>query len=276
MNHRHKRYSYQKSSVSILFRPSITFLVVLLLVLLAILPVTQPWAEAEAAQTLHQPWTDLLRQHVSDGRVDYQGFKEDEAALDRYLETLAETDPEQLGEDDRLALYINAYNAYTVKLILENFKNGQPPESIRRIGGLFASPWQISFAVIGGETFSLDNIEHDIIRVEFDEPRIHFAVNCASLSCPPLISEAYRGETLDLQLEQSSRNFLEDTRHNYYRDGSLYVSSIFKWYSEDFNDDPVAFFLLHSPSVLPDDSTAGDIKVKYLDYDWSLNGKQVP
>ncbi len=243
------------------------------LALLLMVPVVASLKSPLAAQTLHQPWTDLLQQHVLDGRVDYQGFKADEAALDRYLTLLAATNPEQLGEDDRLALYINAYNAYTVKLILQNFKNNQPPVSIRRIGGLFASPWKIAFAVIGGETFSLDNIEHDIIRVEFDEPRIHFAVNCASLSCPPLITEAYRGESLDLQLERSTRDFLENTRHNYYRDGSLYVSSIFKWYREDFNDDPVAFFLLHSPSVLPEAASAAEIKVKYLDYDWSLNGR---
>jgi hypothetical protein len=273
MSHPYQRYMYQILPGLILFRSVGKFFPALLLALLSIFPVIQPGIRAEAAQALHQPWTDLLQQHVLDGRVDYQGFKEDEAALDHYLAMLAEADPEQLGEDDRLALYINAYNAYTVKLILENFKNGQPPDSIRKIGGLFTSPWGISFALIGGETLSLDNIEHDIIRVEFDEPRIHFAVNCASLSCPPLIPEAYLGEKLDLQLERSTRHFLEDTRHNYYRDGSLYVSSIFKWYREDFNNDPVAFFLLHSPSTLPEGVSAREIKVKYLDYDWSLNGR---
>lgn len=271
-----QRHVFQISSVLPVFRPLWIFGLVLVPALLLILPMTPSWSRAGAAQTLHQPWADLLEKYVLDGRVDYQGFKKEEAGLDRYLAKLAQTDPEQLGEDDRLALYINGYNAYTVKLILENFKNGQPPDSIRRIGGLFTSPWSISFAVIGGKTFSLDNIEHDIIRVEFNEPRIHFAVNCASLSCPSLISEAYQGETLDLQLERATRSFLEDTRHNYYRNGSLYVSSIFKWYREDFKNDPVAFFQLHSPSVLPEDVAAGQIRVEYLDYDWSLNGRRIP
>ena len=226
------------------------------------------------ADSLHSSWTDLLTRHVKQGVVDYQGFKQDESQLDAYLALLADTDPGQLSDPDQLAYWINGYNGYTVKLILDNFKNGTPPSSIRRIGGLFSNPWKISFAVMGGKTYSLDNIEHDIIRVQFDEPRIHFAVNCASKSCPILISEAYEGATLDAQLEQSTREFLENPEHNYLKGDTLYVSSIFKWYKEDFNDDPFTFFLAHSSGTLQQQliSKKDKIRIKYVDYDWSLNG----
>ena len=231
-------------------------------------------AGAASAELLHNKWTELLSSHVNQGIVDYQGFKKSEAELDAYLVQLAGTDPEQLSKQDQLAYWINGYNSYTVKLILENFKNGKPPSSIRRIGGLFSNPWKISFAVMGGTTYTLDNIEHDIIRVRFDEPRIHFAVNCASKSCPILISEAYEGATLDEQLEQSTRDFLENPEHNFLDGDTLYVSSIFKWYKEDFNDDPLSFFLTHTGgSLLQQLSTRKDqIRIKYADYDWSLNG----
>ena len=226
------------------------------------------------AESLHGGWTALLSRYVKDGVVDYQGFKDDEARLDRYLDLLASTDPEKLSEADKLAYWINGYNSYTVKLILDNFKNDGPPSSIRKIGGLFSSPWKISLAVLGGATYSLDNIEHDIIRVRFTEPRIHFAVNCASKSCPVLISEAYEGATLDQQLENSTREFLENKEHNYLVSDTLYVSSIFKWYKEDFNDDPLSFFLAHTSGELQQSlhSKKDQIRVKYLDYDWSLNG----
>lgn len=227
-----------------------------------------------AAETHHPDWTELLQQYVLEGVVDYQGMKKDEARLDRYLEYLQDTDPAQLEKDDQLAFYINGYNAYTVKLILDNFDKGQPPKSIRKIGGFFSSPWDISFAVLGGQTYSLDNIEHDIIRVQFKEPRIHFAVNCASQSCPRLISEAYEGEMIDRQLEQSTMNFLMDSNHNYLKGDTLFVSSLFKWYKEDFNNDPVSFFLAHSsPTFQERLKESGKVKLKYLDYDWSLNGK---
>ncbi len=231
---------------------------------------------AAGAQNFHRQWTELLSKHVREGEVDYRDFKEDEENLDRYLDLLIRTDPESLPEADQLAFFINGYNAYTVKLILDNFKEGRPPQSIRQIGGLFSNPWKIDFAVLGGSTYSLDNIEHDIIRVRFNEPRIHFAVNCASQSCPILISEAYEGAVLDDQLEQSTKIFLENPDHNYLDGNTLYVSSIFKWYKEDFDDDPLSFFLAHTSGNLQQSlqEKAGSIRIKYLDYDWSLNGKR--
>ncbi len=140
---------------------------------------------------------ELLRQYVKDGRVDYAGFKEKEVQLDTYLDYLAKTNPAQMEEKDRFAFYVNAYNAYTIKLILKNFDNGQPPGSIKDIGSFFSKPWSIKFVKIGGEIYTLDNIEHDILRPVFKDARVHFAVNCASKSCPPLISTPYSGTILD-------------------------------------------------------------------------------
>jgi len=223
---------------------------------------------------LHRPYAELLKTHVSDGMVDYRGFKRDEALLARYLDKLDRTDPETMTDAEQLAFYINAYNAYTIKLILDNFKDGEPPSSIKKIGTLFTSPWKMRFAQVAGAVYTLDNIEHDIIREKWSEPRIHFAVNCASKSCPPLISEPYSGALIDAQLEASTRAFLADTNMNYLDGVTLRVSSIFKWYSEDFNDDPVQFFLDHTEGDLHErlSRLGSDITVKYLDYDWSLNG----
>jgi hypothetical protein len=225
------------------------------------------------ASELHRAWGELLGRHVGPGVVDYQGFKKDEQQLDMYLDLLDQTDPDTLSDADRLAYFINAYNSYTVKLILDNFKDGQPPSSIRKIGGLFSSPWKIKFVKLGGKTYSLDNVEHDIIRPRFKEPRIHFAVNCASKSCPPLISEPYDGSRLDTQLEKVTREFLADSTHNRVEGDTLYVSSLFKWYGEDFQDEPAAFFLSYTDGELREriNRLGSDARVKYLDYDWSLN-----
>ncbi|THB78079.1 MAG: DUF547 domain-containing protein [Desulfobulbaceae bacterium] len=226
-------------------------------------------------RALHSVWGALLEVHVKNGVVDYQGFKKDEGVLDGYLDTLNRTDPADLSDDERLAFYINAYNAYTVKLILDNFSDGKPPSSIRKIGGFFTNPWKLKIAGINGEKITLDDIEHGIIRVEFDEPRIHFSVNCASISCPPLLSEPYLGETIDAQLTMATKAFLADREFNYLEGNNLYISSIFKWYGEDFEGGPVPFFLKYTSGDIQQKlESAGDsIRVKYLDYDWSLNNK---
>lgn len=226
-------------------------------------------------ENLHTVWGELLTAHVVDGRVDYQGFKNNEIRLDGYLETLNATDPASLTEAERLAFYINAYNAYTVKLILENYEDGKPVRSIKSIGGLFQSPWSIQFARVGGEELTLDNIEHDIIRPGFNEPRVHFAVNCASVSCPPLLNEPYTGSELESQLELNTIRFLNDKNFNYISGNTLYVSKIFKWFGEDFNNEISGFVGRYARGeLLAGIQAAGEsLKVKYLDYDWSLNSQ---
>lgn len=228
-----------------------------------------------AARPDNSLYQELLSRHLAGDTVDYSGLKEDEALLDRYLESIAKTDPTPLARNEQLALYINAYNAYTLKLILDNFKNNAPPKSIRSIGWLPGSAWKIKFCVIGGTPYTLDAIEHEIIRPTFQDPRVHFAVNCASKSCPPLLAKPYEADTLDQQLTANTTAFLHDRRHNFLDGSTLHVSSIFKWFKKDFNEDVPGFFMRY---------TTGDLQaaiaqqrqtltIKYLDYDWSLNGK---
>ncbi len=227
-----------------------------------------------AADSIHAPWSELLAKHVSDGKVNYTAFKQDEAQLDAYLETLDKTNPEDLAKNDQLAFYMNAYNAYTVKLILKNFADGKPVSSIKRLGGFFSGPWKIKFVNVGGKVFTLDNIEHDIIRPQFKEPRIHFAINCAAKSCPPLIDTAYEGDILDKQLDENTIAFINDPRSNYLEGSILYVSKIFDWFSEDFTEGTAAFVKQYATGELKAklDELGDSVTVKHLDYDWSLNG----
>jgi len=219
-------------------------------------------------------YAELLNTYVHDGRVDYRGLKQAEARLDLYLEHLAQTDPQALSRAGQMALYINAYNACTLKLILEHFEDGRPVRSIKSIGGFFTKPWDIRFCRVGGETYTLDEIEHDILRPVFKDPRVHFAVNCASRSCPPLISKPYREATLERQLDAGTTRFINDPGSNYLEDDKLYVSRIFKWFAEDFPQGVVPFFLRYARGDLRERLSAeGDrINVRYLDYDWSLSG----
>jgi hypothetical protein len=219
----------------------------------------------------HGIYAELLAKHVLNGVVNYAGFKADEARLDQYLKVLEQVDPESLPREEQFALYINAYNAWTIKLILTGYPG---VKSIKDLGSLFQSPWKKEFVRIHGKTFSLDDIEHSILRPRFKDPRVHFAINCASKSCPPLTSEPYRGATLDAQLTRVTSDFLNGPSNTRLEDNTLWVSSIFKWFSEDFNKDVVGFYLRFAQNGLKQKLTAGRdrIEVKYLDYDWSLNG----
>ena len=148
----------------------------------------------------HGPWTELLQVYVDEsGNVNYQGFQKDSVRLNSYLETLVSNapDPESWSEDEQLAYWINVYNAFTIKLIVEHY----PVASIKDIGSkiqipFINSPWDIKFIVINGEKLDLNNVEHGILRKKFNEPRIHFAVNCASFSCPKLRNEAFEADKL--------------------------------------------------------------------------------
>jgi hypothetical protein len=222
----------------------------------------------------HSLYADLLNKYVKDGVVNYQGFKNEEKRLDEYLKVLEGTDTGKLSRNEQLAFYINVYNATTIKLILSGYPG------IRSIWDLGSrifkskSPFRKNIVRIEGKAISLDDLEHGIIRPRFKEPRIHFAVNCASKSCPPLISEPYQGSILDQQLDDSTRAFLNNAERNRLEGNRLYVSKIFKWFEEDFNDDVVGFFLIFADAEIKEKLTADKdkIKVKYLDYDWSLNG----
>jgi hypothetical protein len=224
------------------------------------------WSEPGVDDSLYG---ELLAKYVKDGVVDYKGFKSEEQKLDQYLDILDNTNPDELSRNEQYSLYINAYNAYTIKLILENY----PVKSIKDIGSLLKSPWKIKFAKVGGNVYTLDEIEHNILRPQFKDPRVHFAINCAAKSCPPLIPVPYRGEILDQQLDENTISFLNDPESNYLEDDKLYVTRIFKWFGGDFNKDPLSFVLKYAQGDLKERLLAqrDQIKVKYLDYDWSLN-----
>src|SRR5208283_4620043 len=213
-----------------------------------------------------------LSSFVSGGVVDYRGFWVEEGKLDQYLLRLEWTDTSALTSNDQLAFYINAYNAWTIKLVLGSYPG---IKSIKDVGTIFSSPWTKKICRIDGKILSLDDIEDGIIRLRFRDPRIHFAINCASKGCPPLASEPYRGASLDAQLDAAARNFINDPSR-YLLDGNqLFVSRIFKWYAFDFKDGVLNFMLKYAQGDLLQNLKAnGDkIEIHYLEYDWSLNGK---
>jgi hypothetical protein len=224
-------------------------------------------ARAEVDNTIYAA---LLHKYVQDGAVSYQGFKNDEQMLDQYLDVLAGVDAPALTRDERFAFYVNAYNAWTIKLILSRYPNVQ---SIKDLGGFLQSPWSKPIARIDGAVLSLDNIEHDILRPQFKDPRVHFAVNCASKGCPPLLGEPYTGVQLNSQLDGVARAFINDPERNRLDGQVLYVSQIFKWFAADFDNDIIAFFKRFAAEPLKTalERRASDIKITYLEYDWSLN-----
>jgi hypothetical protein len=238
----------------------------------------------------HSQWQQLLQQHVQEfegGKItqlDYAAMQIEHSVLQSYLNSLAAISRDQFdrwANDDQLAFLINAYNASTVDLILTEYPE---VDSINDIGFFFTSPWRRNFISLFGEQVSLDDIEHGMMRGwdRYQEPRIHFAVNCAAIGCPSLRAEAYTGDRLQSQLEDNTRLFLAARDRNYFSNGSLYVSKIFDWYQEDFDRDwigvnSVSEFLLRYADVLDlDAATASElarasIRIRYLDYDWGLN-----
>jgi hypothetical protein len=217
-------------------------------------------------------YAELLNKYVKEGYVDYAGLKAEEVKLDAYLKVLKETDAASLEEEEQLAFYINAYNAWTIKLILTAYPG---VSSIKELRGLFQSPWKKKVVALREGLLTLDDLEHDIIRRRFKDPRVHFAVNCASKGCPPLRSEPYRGEVLNLQLDEMTIAFINDPSRGRLEGETLYVSSIFKWYEEDFKDGVAAFFRWYARGELKKglDALGDSVRIRYLDYDWSLNGR---
>lgn len=230
------------------------------------------WSAAAGAAPDHQIFAELLTKYNLNGVVDYAGFKKDEARLDAYLDTLAGIDPNTLSRDDRFAFYVNAYNAWTIKLILTGYPG---VKSIKELGSLFRSPWKKKFVRLGGRMITLDTIEHDILRPQFKDPRVHMAVNCASKGCPPLWFEPFVGSRLDDQLNAATRAFINAPRFNRLEGDTLYASRIFKWFSEDFNDDVIGFVETYAQGELKAGLQAQrrTLALEYLDYDWSLNGR---
>jgi hypothetical protein len=228
----------------------------------------------------------VVAQSGGSSRVDYSGFLADQGALQTYLGALSSVTPTEYRDwtrEQKLAFLINAYNAFTVKLVLTRYPD---LKSIKDLGSLLKSPWKKEFFSLLGVERSLDDLEHGLIRAPgaFDEPRIHFAVNCASVGCPMLRDEAYVAERLDAQLEDAVRRFLGDRSRNRYDSASatLEVSRIFDWYKADFEKvnrgiTSVAHFLARYADIIAHGASPravirqGQARIRYLDYDWALN-----
>ena len=220
----------------------------------------------------NQIFADLLQKYVHQGRVDYDGFKREADRLNAYLKILENIDPDALSRDERFAFYINVYNAWTIRLILTRYPD---LDSIKDLGSLFKSPWKKAIVHLDGKLLSLDNVEHDILRPEFKDPRVHFAINCAALSCPPLQSAPFEGSLLDAQLNRATRDFINNPKRTYLEGNTLHVSRIFDWFGEDFDNDPYRFVVQYADGDFKKRLLAvkNGIEIDFLPYDWSLNNQ---
>ncbi len=225
----------------------------------------------------HSVWDRLLAEGTRDGLVDYPYFQGHRGELESYLEAVAGADAAALAPAHLQALLINAYNALTLRSILEH------PEvsSIRQIDGV----WTKNRHRVAGHQLTLDEIEHNLLRPFFRDPRIHFAVNCASMSCAPLPAWAFEGDGLDAQMEERARLFLSDPRNVRFENGELALSRYFEWYGEDFTEEgwsPRAesvplFVASYAAPEVSERILAGDMEgIRFLDYDWSLNAFRPP
>lgn len=210
----------------------------------------------------HSSWDKLLKKYVnSEGLVDYKGFKNDQSKLDDYLKVLSEKEPSNdWSVQELLAYYINLYNAGTVKLIVENY----PVESIKDIKGT----WTKGRITVGNKELSLGGIENGILR-KMNEPRIHFAINCASISCPKIMNEAYTAAKINEQLDRATKEFINSDK-NEISASNPKVSSVFDWYQKDFKvngkQDVLGFINQYSKTKINPGST-----LAFKDYDWNLN-----
>ncbi len=243
----------------------------------------------------HKAFDDLLKKHVTlisggnASQISYAGVLRDHATLTAYLDSVSavpEATYKSWNKNQQLAFLINAYNAYTVELILTKYPN---LKSIRDLGGTFSKPWGIKFFKLFGKDLTLDGIEHDMIRAEgaFNDPRIHVGVVCASIGCPMLRNEVFTAEKLDAQLEDGMQRFLSDKSRNRYNaeKKTLEISKIFDWYKKDFTKGYKGYSSLEATlgkyaDKLAIDAAAqaeiktGKVAISYLDYDWNLNDKK--
>jgi len=248
--------------------------------LLLALPFAVMPAAASAQAFDHSAFDELLKKDVVKGMVDYDAFAE-AGSFKKYLASLDAADPSKLPDKERLAFWIDAYNAYTIELVNAHDERA----SIKKINeaeGLIRArgPWKQPVVKVGGRTYSLDEVENDVIRKQFPEPRVHFALVCAAMSCPLLRSEAYTGAKLDAQLDSQARLFLLDAArgsHVDVKDGVVRASRILDWYKEDFggSDEAIGRFiaLYHSESPEKQLLLSGHFKMEFLEYDWRLNSR---
>lgn len=210
----------------------------------------------------HSTWDEALALNVTkEGKVNYSGFMTESSQLYKYFKQLSDNPPKpSWSKDEKLAYWINAYNAYTVKLVIDSY----PITSIKDID----KPWKKKFFKINGEWYSLGDLEHKILR-KYGDPRIHFAINCASFSCPVVWNRAYTGKNVQQALNEQTKKFINDPARNTITQNVVNVSKIFSWYKKDFarnGRDVVDFINRYSDIKITNQSKKG-----YKNYDWSLN-----
>ena len=221
-----------------------------------------------AAAFDHSQLDAILKKYVnSDGMVNYESLKENRKNLDSYLEktgAVAKADFEKWTEEEQLAFLINVYNAETLQLIIDHY----PVKSIKKIGPVIGTPWDVKSVKLFGKETTLNFVEHRIMRKDYEEPRIHFAIVCAAMGCPPLRAEAFTAEALDEQLDAQAKVFLGQTKKNRVEGKTLYLSSIFNWFGGDFKKDGKSVQDYVNPWF---DEDVSKLRIRYTDYDWSLN-----
>ena len=254
--------------------------------------VAAPGLRAQAFDQGHTAWNALLRRHVvplrggQASQVRYAGFQADRTALLAYRDTLSAVSDAAFKAFDKpqqMAFLINAYNASTIELVLTKFP---ALASIKDLGSVFSNPWKPKWISLLGAKVSLDDIEHGMLRARgrFDDPRVHFGVNCASIGCPPLREEAFTADRLDGQLDEQALRFMSDRTRNRFDSaaGRLEVSKIFDWYGEDFNLGhrgiaSLAAFMARYADSLADSQVDREhvrrqrAEISFLPYDWKLN-----
>ena len=233
----------------------------ILLLLITFLTFSQGYAQTSI-------FNDLLQKHVTkNGIVDYKSFKNDETKLDSYISYLEKTSPSNSwSKNKQKAFWINAYNAYTIKIILKNY----PLKSIMDIKEEGKTAWKIPFAKVGNITYTLDHIEHQILRKEFSDPKIHVGVNCASGSCPKLGNNAFTEQNIETELTRLMKDFVNDVSRNKITKKKVQISSIFDWFKGDFTKKGSVIEFLNKYS---DIEISPKAKISFLKYDWTLNGK---
>lgn len=212
----------------------------------------------------------LLQKHVSDeGFVNYTSFQKNLSSLKQYIAFIEKTTPnDSWSENKQKAFYINAYNAYTILLILHEY----PLKSITNINIDGKTAWKIPFVKIGGKTMTLDFLEHEILQKQFDDPRIHVGINCASISCPKLSNVAFTEQNIESELERLLHEFVNDSLKNDISANAIKISAIFDWYKSDFTKQQNLIDFLNHYSSKKINVTAS---IQFLEYDWNLNDTNI-
>jgi hypothetical protein len=242
-------------------------IIIYLFVLLSINSFAQPKVPS------HELWNTLLKKNVSStGKVNYKAFVTDSVKLNSYLKLISGYKPNEKtwSESEQKAFWINAYNAFTVKLIVDNY----PVKSINDVVSKMkittkTTPWDIKFIKIGNVSYSLNNIEHEKLRKAFGDARFHFVLVCAAKSCPNLLNEAYTTDKLETQMEKQTKFFLNDNVKNNITSNALKISKIFQWYADDFKSDKSNLIdFINRYSAVKVNPKAS---ISYLEYSWDLN-----